>query len=624
MVSIPLGTTSYIRSVGEEAPIALENRYFEQSPVNQKDQVALLTRPGFVKWLTVSGSPVDNIFYQAGCFNDDLFVASGGSLIRVTKSEAISTVASSIFNTTFGTNGQVTVKMAATARLGLTPEYLWIVDGKNLWVYADKNSARGYLTATSLSAGDKINIGGVYYQITAGSVDAASPAGSSSNPWLVALGASPQITLDNLRKAVNESGVAGIDYSTATFPHPTVFGFTNNTLTLSLYSKAMDSSGNSITTSVVTGPGLSFGNTTLTGGGSAGVAQVIVPDDVGVIDVTFIAGYIIVVIGEGYGVNGRFYWLAPGDVVLDPLNYATAERQPDPLYGVKTIEDQFWLFGATSTEIWYPTGDFTSPFQRMEGKLFNRGVWPGTDVKIKDQVILVDTDGVVYSIEGSPKRVSDNSIEERIRKSFAYQKLNSKVMRSWGYSIDGHDFYLLLLPDEHTLVFDITTGQWTTWFTAGATFLQQHSGLNWVPAGATTYGHGQAANVVAGDQRSGVLWLVDPTAGHDQNISTGADEGFLCKVIGGLQVRGREVMPCGSIFLTTSVGDIKITDASITLRTSDDEGRNWVSQGSIPLTDGDFSQRFVWRSAGLVRAPGRLFEISDTGASIRIDGLDMM
>lgn len=623
MVSIPLGTSSFIRATANEPMIAIENRYFEQNPTNQQNQVALLTRPGFKKWLTISGSPIDNMFYQAGCFNDALFVASNGSLYRVDKNETVTTVASSIFNTDFGSNGRTTVKMAATARIGLTPEYLWITDGKYLWLYAERNSAKGVLNATSVSSGDRLHIGSTYYQFTNGSVNAGSPDGTSSNPWLVTRGVDTIASLKNLRNAINESGVAGVDYSTATAPHPDVFGFTNNSTSLTLYSKAMDSSGNSISLVVDFGGSMAFTSSTMTGGGSSSVAQVIMPDDVGAIDLTFIAGYVVVVVGEGYGVNGRFYWLAPGDVVIDPLNFATAERQPDPLYGIKTIEDQFWLFGATSTEIWYPTGDFTTPFQRMEGKLFNRGVWPGTDLKIKDQVILVDTDGVVYSIEGSPRRVSDNSIEERIRKSFAYQKINNKVMRSWGFSVDGHDFYLLLLPNQTTLVLDLTNGQWYVWKTSGASYLQQHVGLNWVPIDGVVYGHGQETNIVAGDQRSGVLWLADASLGTDQNISTGAAEAFPCKVTGGIPARGREITPCSIVALTAAVGDPKISGAYITLKSSDDEGANWISHGAIDVVDNDFSQEFTWRSLGLIKAPGRLFEISDQGATIRIDGLDM-
>jgi len=32
----------------------------------------------------------------------------------------------------------------------------------------------------------------------------------------------------------------------------------------------------------------------------------------------------------------------------------------------------------------------------------------------------------------------------------------------------------------------------------------------------------------------------------------------------------------------------------------------------------------AWRSLGLIRAPGRIFELIDSGPDLRIDGLDMV
>lgn len=155
----------------------------------------------------------------------------------------------------------------------------------------------------------------------------------------------------------------------------------------------------------------------------ATVAAITTPDDVGIISVGHLNGYIICVVADGFDVNGRFYWIEPGEITIDPLHFATAERAPDPLWAVRVVGDQFWLFGTNTTEIWYATGDSTAPFQRIQGRLFDRGVWEGTDVQIKDRVIVVDTDGVVYAVGSQPDRISNNSIEQRIRESMNTQKV---------------------------------------------------------------------------------------------------------------------------------------------------------------------------------------------------------
>jgi hypothetical protein len=200
--------------------------------------------------------------------------------------------------------------------------------------------------------------------------------------------------------------------------NPDIVSTSSSTLKLNVRAILPGAGSNSLPTTVISGATVSWGAATLLHGGEPSFTQVIVPDDVDVVSVGYIAGFIIVVTAQGFGVNGRFYWINPGEVVIDPLNFATAERSPDPVISVRVVGDQFWLLGTNSTEVWYPTGDSTgiTPFARVQGRLFDNGIWGGTDVAIRDTVILVDNDGVVYSITGAgPRRISNSSIEERMR-----------------------------------------------------------------------------------------------------------------------------------------------------------------------------------------------------------------
>ncbi len=151
--------------------------------------------------------------------------------------------------------------------------------------------------------------------------------------------------------------------------------------------------------------------------GVAPLAAIATPDGIPMISLDYIAGYIICVRLS----SQRFYWINPGAIVIDPLDFAEAERAPDPVVNVMVINDQFWLFGRETTEVWYPTGVFDTPFQKIQGRLYDRGVWAGTPVKVKDEVILVGTDGVVYSVASGPQPISTNGIEERVRRAIAVQ-----------------------------------------------------------------------------------------------------------------------------------------------------------------------------------------------------------
>lgn len=59
---------------------------------------------------------------------------------------------------------------------------------------------------------------------------------------------SEAVFLDNIKSAVNGTGAPGTDYSTATYPHPTVFATTNTNTTQVFNARYIGSAGNSIAT----------------------------------------------------------------------------------------------------------------------------------------------------------------------------------------------------------------------------------------------------------------------------------------------------------------------------------------------------------------------------------------
>lgn len=419
MVKIPLGNSDWRRSVASEPLIKTKNRYYEQNPTNQIEGSSMLARPGLKYWKSIGTGPIRGMYSQPGSFNDAMFIVSGSVLYRVDTDGTVTILKSGLATL----NGSGFVSMAATAAIGTTPEFLYIADGQYLYLYVQSGYSTGDLYVSGvIAAADTVQIDTVYYAFTAGSVDAGAPAGSLANPWLVAVGVDNRTSLSNLLAAINASGTRGTTYSTGLLTaHGTVSGRSSNATDLFVTARTAGSVGNNIlvNTTIPTG---TWGGSTLSGGGSDYTATIDIPNGLPAVSVSFISGYVIVVPGSVTGYKGRFYWILPGVTTIDPLNFATAERSPDPLYSVRVVGDQFWLFGTNTTEVWYPTGDSTSPFQRVQGQVFNRGIIQGTDVQIRDQVILVDTDGVVYSIQGgSITSLSDNSVSERIRTAIKKQ-----------------------------------------------------------------------------------------------------------------------------------------------------------------------------------------------------------
>ncbi|MBA4165519.1 MAG: hypothetical protein C0510_12985 [Erythrobacter sp.] len=417
MVDIPLARSDYFRGIAAEARIQMRNRYFEQNPVLTDTQTALIARPGMRRWREIGTGPIRDVYNQAGSFSDALFVASGENLYRidVDGTETLVGAIPALSDTS-------SVQMVATSNIGTTPQYLFLAAGSSLMCYIENGFARGVITGTPANT-DVVRLGAVYYQFTSGSVDAGTPAGTVANPWLVALGISAAEAWTNLGEAINAIGAAGTGYSTNTVANPDAQATAYTATEVFVRANAAGVLGNGIPTTE-TGANIEWTQgATLTNGGTPSWFQVQTPDDVGIISLGYLASYVILVPAQGQGINGRFFWIDPGETFIDPFNFATAERAPDPISEVVVFGDQFWLPGTTTTEAWYFSGNEESPVLRVQGVVYDRGAWQGTALQVKESMILVDNEGAVFQIAGGVNRISRPDIQERIREAIQRQKL---------------------------------------------------------------------------------------------------------------------------------------------------------------------------------------------------------
>ncbi len=177
--------------------------------------------------------------------------------------------------------------------------------------------------------------------------------------------------------------------------------------------------------------------------------------------------------------------------------------------------------------------------------------------------------------------------------------------RCWSYSLDDHTFYVLDLGAEGTFVYDITTQQWSQFSTSG--FVQ------WSVANGCMWGQ----RVVGSDLAAPTVWEHRMSALQDSDAFD-----VLHVVTGGLTTRNRVFRSVDALRLSGSLGELDDpAGVNISLRMSDDQGVTWTPYFVIALTEGS-SNEIVWRSLGSFCAPGRIFEVSDTGGLLRIDGAD--
>lgn len=232
------------------------------------------------------------------------------------------------------------------------------------------------------------------------------------------------------------------------------------------------------------------------------VENVPLPDDKAPIDLAVINSYFILPLS-----NGTFYWQTPGVTGFDdtdddptndlePLNFATAEANPDGLLAVMRLRDDLFFFGPRSIEVWQTTGDAEATFRRAGGRMIDRGCQSReTVVGFDNSVVFVGEDNLVYRLQDVPIRISTAGIEERIRK-------RSNDCSAFQFTADGHKFYVLRIPSQGTFAYDAATQTWSEFSTIGAATWTARLGLD------------TAIGPIAADDAGGLLAL-DPRAPTD-------------------------------------------------------------------------------------------------------------
>lgn len=204
-------------------------------------------------------------------------------------------------------------------------------------------------------------------------------------------------------------------------------------------------------------------------------------------------------------------------------------------------------------------------------------------------------------------------------------RVSDPRVRAWTFTLDGHDFYVLKLGNEGTLIYDVLAEQWYEWGSNDDRLWRAYYGNNWL--GGRRFAEEFGSNIIAGDDGNGALYFLNPMGHVDDDPAAGAEvpRPFLREIMGQIATRGYDMKSCYGVSLMGAIGEIDdATLTSITLSTSDDDGHTYDEHETLDVDFGEYQARVDWNSGlGSFAAPGRLFLIVDRGAFQRIDWLDM-
>ena len=187
--------------------------------------------------------------------------------------------------------------------------------------------------------------------------------------------------------------------------------------------------------------------------------QITDPDFPGAVTVGYIDGYFV--FNEP---NSQKLWVTQllDGTSIDPLEFSSAEGNPDNVVAIFVDHREVWVYGTNSTEVWYDAGLLDFPLARIQGAFNELGcAAPYSIAKMDNQIYWLGKDargqGMVYRAAGyMGQRISTHAIEWQMQE---YPDLSDAV--GYTYQQDGHSFYVLNFPTANTTwVYDVATGAW--------------------------------------------------------------------------------------------------------------------------------------------------------------------
>lgn len=145
----------------------------------------------------------------------------------------------------------------------------------------------------------------------------------------------------------------------------------------------------------------------------------------------------------------------------DALDFVTAEASPDNLVGIGSTQQNIWLFGDHTIEIYYNSGNTDFPFERVPGGIIDIGCKSLTSLAyiegvlywLSDELTVVNSKGYGFNV------ISTTGINYQIS---TYDTVDDAV--GYTYTLEGFVFYVLDFPTENkTWVCNVKTGMWHEW-----------------------------------------------------------------------------------------------------------------------------------------------------------------
>lgn len=330
-------------------------------------------------------------------------------------------------------------------------------------------------------------------------------------------------------------------------------------------------------------------------------AYLVTTDDVTLIEdpnfrnvggVVFLAGRFVYFDDD---LSGIYRWSEINDATTSAgLGFASAESDPDAIYAMAVINSQIMFLGEKTTEFHTPTNDPAAPYQRSNGRAYDRGSRsPRSVVQTDSSIYFLGNDKIPYLAGSVPIAISDFHVAKRLTR-LDLDEL--PMVEAFEALYDQHFFYVLKIPRGGTWAFDITMKKW----------------YEWESFGSDQFRVSVSDDFIYGDALSGALFQ------FEGQTYTDFDQPLERVCSAWLPMQAGYVKQYNLILMCQkAVGTISGQGLSpvVEMRFSDDLGKSfstWSEADLAPMGETGKEWTAEWTGLGAVSAPGRLFEFRCT------------
>lgn len=306
------------------------------------------------------------------------------------------------------------------------------------------------------------------------------------------------------------------------------------------------------------------------------------PDFRGCSQVGWLAGYYIYLRPN----TGVFFTSNVANAkAIDPLDFATAEAQPDKTIALLTDSLNVMFFGEDSTEIWGLRGG-AFPFVRFPNGVFDIGCAAAdSPAKLDNIAFWLADDKTVRQFDNGMTKISTEGMDYEVGK---YERVDDAIGMTT--TVAGRATYILTFPTaKKTWQYSLNTGLWNELESFDIGYWRAHSTIQ-------VYG-----KTIVLDSESNKLGELDPDTYTDFGTQS------VMRMRSAPVADGNRWLFHERLFLEFQSG----TDMDVMLRWTDD-GFNWGDEYRRSLGDtGKYSERVMFHSLG--RAKNRVYECAISG-----------